>query len=605
MKKVQNHILILFIVILIMSYFGCSTSNSFKDRDQPKEPTAHIDNDTEGRKVQPNKPKEQESTQDQTIKIAHEARRPILYDQSNNKSPKTTQKVSREKCELKLKTMRKCGGRTIAGQGNGLVFYETLQLPQHQFNTESYSRINENEFVSVLNTPLSTFSIDVDAASYSNVRRMLRNNTLPYKDAVRIEEMINYFTYDYPQPKGIHPFSITTEIGACPWNKKHKLVHIGLQGMKVETKHLPKSNLVILVDVSGSMNSASKLPLLKMALTMLAKNLRANDNIAIVVYAGAAGLVLPSTPGSNKEAIIESLSKLSAGGSTAGGAGIKLAYATAKKHFIKGGNNRVILATDGDFNVGASSDAAMVRLIEEKRKSGIFLTVLGFGSGNYKDSKMEKLANKGNGNYAYIDNILEAKKVLVNEMGGTLLTIAKDVKLQVEFNPTVVKAYRLIGYENRLLNKEDFNDDTKDAGELGSGHSVTALYEIVPMAESIALPKVDALKYQQSKVTSEAKKNNELLTVKFRYKAPDSNKSVLLSKVLRNQTKISRSENLQFSAAVAGFGMLLRDSKYKAALTYKQILTMARNNKGADLHGYRAEFIKMVEQAEVIAGSKS
>lgn len=475
---------------------------------------------------------------------------------------------------------------------------------QQQFNTEAYDRIYENQFLTVVDKPLSTFSIDVDAASYSNVRRFLTRNSLPPKDAVRIEEMVNYFSYQYPQPTGDHPFSITTEMGPSPWNEEHRLVHIGLQGTKVATESLPPSNLVFLLDVSGSMNSPGKLPLLKMALKLLVKNLRAQDNIAMVVYAGAAGLVLPPTPGDRKSRIIAALDNLSAGGSTAGGAGIKLAYKVAKDNFLDDGNNRVILATDGDFNVGASSDAEMVRLIESKRDDGIFLTVLGFGTGNYKDAKMEKLADKGNGNYAYIDNPLEAKKVLVSEIGGTLLTIAKDVKIQVEFNPARVQAYRLIGYENRKLKDEDFNDDTKDAGELGAGHTVTALYEIVPAGVAVDLPDVDVLKYQDRTVRGEARHTREILTVKFRYKRPEANRSRLIVKALRDRISRDVSDNFRFSAAVAGFGMLLRDSEYKGALTYRSVLDMAKGAKGADQNGYRAELLKMIEKAELLASTQ-
>ncbi len=472
-------------------------------------------------------------------------------------------------------------------------------------NREQYDRIYENRFVRAIDEPLSTFSIDVDAASYSNMRRFLNNNNLPPKDAIRIEELINYFTYDYPQPTAEHPFSITTEMGICPWDTVNRLVHIGLQGEDVKTDSLPAGNLVFLLDVSGSMNSPDKLPLLKTALKLLVRNLRSRDRVAIVVYAGAAGLVLPSTPGDRAAEIISAVDNLNAGGSTAGGAGIKLAYKVAKQNFIKNGNNRVILATDGDFNVGTSSDGELVRMIEEKRNDGVFLTVLGFGSGNLQDSKMEKLANKGNGNYAYIDNLLEAKKVLVTEMGGTLLTIAKDVKIQVEFNPSRVQAYRLIGYENRMLNKEDFNDDTKDAGELGAGHTVTALYEVVPAGVvTKGIPTVDELKYQRSSETGAAN-SDELLTVKFRYKAPDGDSSKLLQTVLNDRLQKEPGEDFRFSAAVAGFGMLLRDSEYKGELTWDDILQQARASKGTDENGYRAEFIRLVEKAEILTQTVS
>jgi len=386
------------------------------------------------------------------------------------------------------------------------------------WNTEEYGRIYENRFLLALQNPLSTFSIDVDTASYSNIRRFINSNQFPYKDAVRIEEMINYFSYDYPQPKKDHPFSITTEISTCPWNDSHRLVHIGLQGEKLETKKLPPSNLVFLLDVSGSMSSANKLPLLQKAFRLLVNELGPRDRVSIVVYAGAAGLVLPSTEASQTETIVSAIERLKAGGSTAGGAGIKLAYKVAQQNFIQEGNNRIILATDGDFNVGVSSTSELVRMIEDYRKKGIFLTILGFGMGNYKDGRMEQLANKGNGNYFYIDNLLEAKKVFVNDMRGTLFTIAKDVKLQLEFNPAKVKAYRLIGYENRMLQKEDFADDTKDAGELGAGHTVTALYEIIPFGSTEEIPGVDDLKYQDNKISRKAFKNKEILTLKLRYK---------------------------------------------------------------------------------------
>ncbi|MFH1761290.1 MAG: VWA domain-containing protein [bacterium] len=473
-----------------------------------------------------------------------------------------------------------------------------------KFNTEAYDHIYENKFLKAMDNPLSTFSIDVDAASYSNMRRFLMNNQLPPKDAVRLEEMINYFTYNYKEPEDGHPFSINLEMGQCPWNKKHKLVHIGLQGRNVKTDSLPPGNLVFLLDVSGSMNTPDKLPLLKMALKMLIKKLRKQDRVAIVVYAGAAGEVLPATAGDKKERIISTLENLSAGGSTAGGAGIELAYKIAKQNFMEKGNNRVILATDGDFNVGASSDGDLIRMIEEKSKDNIFLTVLGLGSGNYKDSKMEKLAGHGNGNYAYIDNLLEAKKVLVNEMGGTLLTIAKDVKIQVEFNPAHVQAYRLIGYENRKLNAEDFNDDKKDSGELGAGHSVTALYEIIPVGVEAELPNVDELKYQSREIKSASGKS-ELLTVKFRYKEPGGTASKLTVKTLYNKSTENLSENFYFSAAVAGFGMLLRESEYKGGLTYDKVIKMAKESKGGDQNGYRAEFIRLIERADIILQGQS
>ena len=479
-----------------------------------------------------------------------------------------------------------------------------MDYAQPEWIGEEYEGVEENKFLRPIDKPLSTFSIDVDAASYSNMRRFLNSGQLPPADAVRIEEMINYFTYDYLQPKREDPFSITTNYMATPWNEKHQLIQIGLQGKRIATDQLPAANLVFLLDVSGSMSNANKLPLLKSSLKMLVNEMRTKDKVSIVVYAGAAGLVLPPTNGDNKQAIIEALEKLQSGGSTAGGAGINLAYRIAKEQFVDGGNNRVILATDGDFNVGASSNSEMEKLIEKKRDEGIFLTVLGFGMGNYKDSKMELLADKGNGNYAYIDNMQEAKKVLVTEFGGTLFTIAKDVKIQVEFNPAKVQAYRLIGYENRKLKDEDFNNDKKDAGELGSGHTVTALYEIIPIGvKSDFSMSVDPLKYQkqiETKISAEATASNEMLTVKFRYKEPQGSKSKLITQVLLEKDQVRNDPNIQWSAAVAGFGMLLRDSEYKSELSYDQIIGMAKSSKGADEYGYRSEFIQLVRLASNI-----
>jgi len=469
------------------------------------------------------------------------------------------------------------------------------------FNTEGYDRIYENGFKNPRVDPLSTFSIDVDAASYANMRRFIRSNQMPPKDAVRIEEMINYFNYSYPEPDGKDPFSITTEMAAAPWNDSHQLVHIGLKGKSVDTKDLPPSNLVFLLDVSGSMNTPNKLPLLKSAFRLLVKQLRPRDSVAIVVYAGNAGLVLPATDGHEKDKILAALDRLHAGGSTAGGQGIQLAYKVAQENYLKKGNNRVILATDGDFNVGVTSNGDLTRLIEEKREAGVFLTVLGFGMGNYQDSKMEQLSNKGNGNYAYIDNILEAKKVLVSEIGGTLHTIAKDVKIQVEFNPQHVQAYRLIGYENRLLNAEDFNDDKKDAGELGLGHTVTALYEIVPHGIPFENGSVDALKYQMP-TEKIGRTSGEILTVKFRYKAPRGTKSKLIkTTLLKEDRKFAKSsENFRFSSAVAWFGMVLRDSKHIEDKNLNEVAKIAKNSMGEDAEGYRAEFLSLVKTTQAL-----
>lgn len=477
------------------------------------------------------------------------------------------------------------------------------------FNTEGYDNITENRFLKVTDNPLSTFSIDVDAASYSNVRRFLNTGQLPPAGAVRIEEMINYFHYEYPSPGENDPFSVNTEISDCPWNKDNKLVLIGLQGKKIATENLPASNLVFLIDVSGSMMDPQKLPLVKASMKMLTDQLRGKDHVAIVVYAGNAGLVLPSTTGDEKAKIKDAIDKLEAGGSTAGGAGIKLAYKTAKEHFIKEGNNRVILCTDGDFNVGASSDDDMERLIENERKSGVFLTVLGYGMGNYKDSKMQKLADKGNGNHAYIDGISEAKKVLVNEFGGTMFTIAKDVKLQIEFNPAKVQGYRLIGYENRMLNKEDFNNDKKDAGDMGSGHTVTALYEVIPAGiKTDLLDKVDPLKYQsQHKEIAKSADNGEIMNIKLRYKQPDGDTSRLLEHpVFDTHISIAKtSDNFRFAAAVAQFGMLLRNSEFKSNSSFSDVLSLARKAKGNDEEGYRSEFIRLVESAQSLAANNS
>ena len=465
---------------------------------------------------------------------------------------------------------------------------------------EDYEGIVENPFQRPLDAPLSTFSIDVDAASYSNVRRMLNMGQLPPADAVRIEEMINYFQYDYSQPMNDHPFAIHTELGEAPWNPQHKLVLIGLQGKKIPTENLPPSNLVFLIDVSGSMMDANKLPLVQASMKLLTDQLRARDRVSIVVYAGAAGVVLEPTSGDNKQKIKEAIGRLEAGGSTAGGEGIRLAYSLARQHFMKEGNNRVILCTDGDFNVGESSDQAMEKLIEAERKSGVFLTVLGYGMGNYKDSKMQKLADKGNGNHAYIDGLSEARKVLVNEFGGTLFTIAKDVKLQVEFNPARVQGYRLIGYENRMLAAEDFNDDQKDAGELGSGHTVTALYEIVPTGvKSDVFGSVDPLKYQPPKQPASTSLSNDWLTVKFRYKKPDGDKSTLLQEVVTQESSLLSltSENFRFAAAVAEWGLLLRDSRYKGQSNFAQVIQLAKGARGHDEQGYRSEFVRLVENA--------
>jgi Ca-activated chloride channel family protein len=471
-------------------------------------------------------------------------------------------------------------------------------------NTEAYQRIVDNAFLAVADAPLSTFSIDVDTASYANVRRFLRDRQLPPKDAVRIEELINYFRFDYPVPEDGMPFSVTGHVAACPWNPDHKLVLLGLQARRLAEGQVPPRNLVFLLDVSGSMNDPRKLPLLKTAMGLLVDQLTEQDRVSIVVYAGASGLVLPPTSGERKGEIRAAIAGLEAGGSTAGGAGIELAYRVAQETFIEGGVNRVVLATDGDFNVGITSHGDLSRLIEEKRKSGVSLSVLGFGMGNLKDSTMEMLADKGNGNYAYVDTLEEARKVLVTEAGSTLVLVAKDVKLQVEFNPAAIASYRLIGYENRVLADTDYNDDSKDAGDMGAGHSVTALYEVVPAGARSGARRVDPLKYQEAPRTSAAAAGDELMTVKLRYKAPESDTSQLFAIAVKDSAR-TESADVRFAAAVAEFGMLLRDSEHKGTASFASVLELAREGQGHDPGGYRAEFIRLVEAAQALADRPS
>jgi len=443
----------------------------------------------------------------------------------------------------------------------------------------------------------------VDTASYANVRRFLNDGALPPADAVRIEELINYFHFSYPQPKSGEPFSVTTEVAACPWNSRHRVALVGLQTRAIESEGTPPRNLVFLLDVSGSMDQPDKLPLVKTAMRMLTDTLTANDRVAIVVYAGASGLALGSTPGDRKVAIKQAIAELSAGGSTNGAEGIRLAYDTAAEHFIKGGINRVILATDGDFNVGVTNQGDLTRLIENERSRGIFLSVLGVGTGNLKDSTMEKLADRGNGNYAYLDSVMEARRVLIAEAGATLVTVAKDVKIQVEFNPKAVGAYRLIGYENRLLANEDFNNDKKDAGEIGAGHAVTALYEIVPPGEELDSPSVDPLKYQRPPAAT-VSSSDELMTVKLRYKAPDADASKLMSVAVANRIG-QPSSNLGFAAAVAQFGFLLRKSEHKGQATWASARALAQQHRGEDLEGYRAEFLRLIDLASTLDRSST
>ena len=486
------------------------------------------------------------------------------------------------------------GAVAIASMEQYGMPFEKAQ-PETQFNTEEYKFVEENRMMKVSMSPLSTFSIDVDTASYSNVRRFLGNGMKPPADAVRIEEMVNYFAYDLPGPDGDVPFSVTTELARCPWNENNYLAMIAIQGKKVEYGNLPKSNLVFLLDVSGSMDEPMKLPLLKSSFQLLAEQLGENDRVSIVVYAGASGTVLEGARGDEKEKMLAALDSLEAGGSTAGAAGIELAYEVAKKYFINGGNNRVILATDGDFNVGVSSESELARLIEEKREEGIYLSVLGFGYGNYKDNKLEALADKGNGNYAYIDSLMEAKKVLVNEMGSTLLTIAKDVKIQVEFNPAKVKEYRLIGYDNRLLRNEDFDDDTKDAGEIGAGHNVIAFYEIVPYGDG-ETPELPQLKYQAAEMRQEWM--DEWMEVRIRYKQPDSDVSEkIVHTITDRQIADNPSENFMFASAVAEFGLILKNSEYKGSASLDSVKSRAEAAMGDDEEGYRRNFLELVDKA--------
>jgi len=502
-----------------------------------------------------------------------------------------------------MRVKRKAGKKDIS---NKLLYspsclrsklsYERDESPA--FNTEEYNYIADNEFLAVEHRPLSTFSVDVDTAAYSNIRRfLLQQNQLPPKDAVRIEECINYFKYNYLEPKGEMPLRAAIEMSKCPWNSKHNLLLVGLQAKKIKKDKLPPGNFVFLVDTSGSMRS--QMPLLKKAMTMLAKQMRPVDRIAIVAYAGFAGVVLPSTSGENKDRIIDKINSFRAGGSTAGAAGIKLAYQIAAENFLKKGNNRIVLITDGDFNVGVSSEGALVRMIEKEREKNIFLTVLGVGHGNYKDNKMEMLSNKGNGNYAYLDSVDEAKKVLVNEMSGSMFTVAKDVKIQIEFNPRYIKAYRLIGYVNRKLNDRDFADDKKDAGEVGVGHQITALYEIIPAGSKDKVITPAPLEYQKTTVISE-----NLLTFKMRWKAPDSDKSkkwiyrYKASEVMTDKP----SNNLRFSAAVAEFCMLLRNSKHKGSANWPQVISLANEAKGNDHESYRAGFINLTRIAQKLQG---
>jgi Ca-activated chloride channel family protein len=552
---------------------------------------------------------EQDNTTQGGIKTAKQIRN--LPTKNINALGATTAGLSSQKGNTKYKGTRDNStnyyldgvGVQPSSQNNATHQPQQQVTPEVEFHTEDYSQIVENEFHSPTDAPLSTFSVDVDAASYSNVRRHLNYGMRPPKAAVRIEELINYFDYTYPQPTGDAPIAVFAEVAECPWKTGHKLVHIGIQGKAIPSDDFPVSNLVFLIDVSGSMQDENKLPLVIASFKLLVEQLREKDHVAIVVYAGASGLVLPSTPGNKKHEIIAALENLRAGGSTAGAAGINLAYKIALENFIPGGNNRVILATDGDFNIGVSSDGELVELIEKKRESGVFLSVLGYGMGNYKDNKMQELADHGNGNHGYVDNITEAHKVFVNEFGGTLFTIAKDVKIQVEFNPALVSGYRLIGYENRMLEAEDFNNDKKDAGEIGSNHSVTALYEIIPAGkESASLHTVDELKYQKAKEIKSTSNSDELMTVKFRYKEPDGNTSKLIEHVVYDIDKGFNlaSEDFRFSAAVASFGMVLRESEFAGDASIEDIIAWSSQSLGEDKNGYRKEFLELARSVPTI-----
>jgi Ca-activated chloride channel family protein len=480
---------------------------------------------------------------------------------------------------------------------------DVVVIPSRSFSTATYDPITDNGFRRVADEPLSTFSIDVDTASYSNVRRFLNTGNLPPPDAVRVEELINYFHFDYPAAKDERPFSVTTEVDTCPWDRRHLLALVGLQTPAIALDKTPPRNLVFLLDVSGSMEPEDRLPLVQQAMLALTDTLRREDSVAVVVYAGNSGVALPATTGAHKRDIARAIRRLEAGGSTNGAEGIQLAYQIAAAQFVKGGINRVILATDGDFNVGVTSPGDLVRLIEEKRKTGVFLSVLGVGDDNYKDATMEKLADAGNGNYAYLDTLDEARRLLVKEASATLVTVAKDVKLQVEFNPAQVDGYRLIGYEDRLLANEDFRNDAKDAGDMGAGHSVTALYEIVPAGRGRDLPAVDPLKYQTAPLIR-ASNAGELMTIKMRYKAPDADASTVFDVPVRRRNA-RPTENIGFAAAVAEFGMLLRDSPYKGHASWRQAEMLAGENRGDDADGYRAEFVRLVELASSLGRQRS
>lgn len=535
---------------------------------------------------------------------------PKTESETNQSSPLSDAYIVQDEKQISLGDVRKSKMDISVADVSALEMTTSRSIsslrmessPYDNLQDEEYSQFSENRFRLANEDPLSTFSVDVDAASYSNMRRFINRGSLPNKDAVRIEELINYFSYNYTEPTGNDPIKISTEVGNCPWNSQNRLVKIGLKARSMAGENLPASNFVFLIDVSGSMYGATRLDLVKSSLKLLTNNLREKDRVAIVVYAGSAGEVLPSTSGANKQKIKEALDNLNAGG-----AGIQLAYKIAKQNFIKGGNNRIILCTDGDFNVGVSSNDGLLALIEQERKSGVFLSILGYGMGNYKDSKMQTLAQAGNGNHAYIDNLQEANKVLVNEFGATMYTVAKDVKLQIEFNPTKVQAYRLVGYETRLLNKEDFNDDTKDAGEMGAGHTVTAFYEVISIGvKSNLIGNVDPLKYQKETNISTQKiftsdKYPDLLTVKLRYKQPNSDQSQKIEVPLIDDKGDNVSDDFRFASAVAMFGQIIKDSQYKGEGSYSKAIALAQKGYGEDKQGYRREFVRLMQTAQGLA----
>jgi Ca-activated chloride channel family protein len=534
-----------------------------------------------------------------TLKCTYLGYQPVIMRDVRVKATDTTKVEIRLKASSVQMNELVISADAVQAQ-RSIVSYMSIGRPRAPGNTEEYTLFRDNEFLDARSNPLSTFSIDVDVASYANVRRFIQSGEAPPPDAVRTEELLNYFAYDYPQPTSKTPFSITTNLSYAPWCPTHKLLLIGLQGLKVPMANLPPCNLVFLIDVSGSMDQPNKLPLVQASMRLLAYQLRPVDRVSIVVYASRAGLVLPATPGDKKAKILEAIEGLSAEGSTAGGEGIRLAYKVARDNFQPNGNNRIVWATDGDFNVGVSSTSELVRFVEEKRQEGVYLSVLGFGMGNLKDSRLEQLADKGNGNYAYIDNFTEARRALVGQLAGTLFTIAKDVKIQVEFNPLRVQAYRLIGYENRLLSKEDFNNDKKDAGELGSGHSVTALYEIVPPGVAFCNPKTDSLKYQRTSVTESAMSSRELLTFKLRYKPPSDTTSLLLVQTVRDSALPleQTSVDFRFASAIAEFAMLLRDSPFKSDASFDALIARAKGSLGPDPEGDRSEFVRLAKSAK-------